>query len=334
MKRNINMLRTAVLAAVACLTAGLVQAATGAVAPLVSTQWVADNLSTIRDTGQARIRLIEVSAKGYDKGHIPGAVHMKWGRDTFDPTTDHMVLGLDQIERLMSRLAAPPSTHIVIYGGDGKPHFPARVYWTLKYWNYNKVSIMDGGKKKWLAEKREMTSVVPAIVPQGVTVAYPPNTSIRAQYSPDVISALATGKSIILDSRPERFYDGREYALNKWIRNGHITGAQNVPALAAMAEDNTYMKKEELQELYEEIPADKPVITYCDTGVLGAHAWFVMHELLGYTNVRLYDGSMREYANRFDTPMVPGTVYGKVPPGPIALVGRNCPPPETVAATP
>lgn len=292
--------------------------------PLVSTRWVADHLATIKNINQDEIRLIEVSKKGFEKGHIPGAVHMQWGRDTFDPTTDHMVLGLAQIERIMSEMAAGPETHVVIYGGDGKPHFPARVYWTLKFWNYPNVSIMDGGKAKWQRENRPMTAVVPSIAPRKVTVAYPPNTKIRALYSPDITYALASGKGVIIDSRPPRFYNGSEYAFNKWVRNGHISGAVNVFALDAMTGDKTYKGREELAELYGKIPADKPVITYCDTGVLGAHAWFVMHELLGYKNVKLYDGSMREYANRFDTPMVPGIVGGHVPATPLQLISNGC----------
>lgn len=287
--------------------------------PLVSTQWVQDQLATISDPNQTKIRLIEVSKK-YDQGHIPGALHIQWGGgETFDPSTDHMVLSLDQIERIMGNLNAPPSAHIVLYDGEDKVHFVARVYWTLKYWNYPNVSIMDGGKSKWQKENRPMSTEKPQVAAQRFEVSYPPNTAVRALYSPDIINALATGESVILDTRPEAFFTGETYSLDKWVRSGHITGAVNVPTLSAMKEDKTYKDVETLKSIYESaaITPDKKIITYCDTGVLGAHAWFVLHELLGYQNVKLYDGSMREYANRFDTPMQPGIVGGKFPKTPI-----------------
>ncbi len=289
--------------------------------PLVSTKWVNNNLATITNPNQSDIRLIEVSKKGYAQGHIPGAVHMKWGRDTFDPTTDHMVLNLNQMERIMGKLAAPPSARIVLYDGDGKVHHLARVYWTLKFWNYENVSIMDGGKALWQKENRPLTTDIMPISPQSFEISYPPNTKIRAMYSPDITGALATGDSLIIDSRSEAFYKGEKYSLNKWVRSGHITGAVNLPTLSTMNEDKTYMSKEEITDIFNEegITPDKKIITYCDTGVLGAHMWFVLHELLGYKNVKLYDGSMREYANRFDTPMEPGIIGGKFPNTPLQL---------------
>lgn len=198
-------------------------------------------------------------------------------------------------------------------------HHVARAYWTLKFWNYPNVSIMDGGKDKWQKEGRALTTDKTNVAPQRFEVAYPPNTKIRALYSPDITKALATRDSVIIDSRPEAFYNGEQYSLDKWVRSGHITSAVNVATLDAMNEDKTYKSLQELKELYldEQITPDKKIITYCDTGVLGAHSWFVLHELLGYKDVKLYDASMREYANRFDTPMEPGIVGGQFPKTPI-----------------
>ena len=281
------------------------------VKPLVTTQWVADNINSIK--------IIDVSKKGYAKGHIPGAVQVKWGSEVFAPETDHMVLGLAEIERVMSKMGITPDDHVVLYDGDGKPHHVMRVYWTLKYWHFPKVSVIDGGIALWQKEKRSVTTDVTKGSRTNVEVKYPPNTKIRAMYSPDIIYALATGKAVIVDSRPENFFKGEKYSLNKWVRSGHVTGAVNVPTLNSLNEDKTFKSVAELKAMYEKagITAEKNVITYCDTGVLATHGWFVMSELLGYKNVKVYDGSMREYANFFDTPMEPGVVGGQFPKTPI-----------------
>ncbi len=282
------------------------------VSPLVSTEWVADNLKGIT--------LIDVSKKGYAQGHIPGAVHLKWGSEVFAPETDHMVLGLAEIERVMGSKGVTPHDHVVLYDGDEKkPHHVTRVYWTMKYWNFPKVSIMDGGIYKWKQEKRPVTTEATKPSRIRAEVAYPPNTRIRAMYSPHITHALATGKSVILDSRPKAYFDGEKYSLKKWVRSGHITGSVNLAALGAANKDTTYKPVEELKAMHEKagLTADKSIITYCDTGVLGTHSWFVMSELLGYKNVSVYDGSIREFGNWFDTPMQPGVVGGEFPKGPI-----------------
>lgn len=281
------------------------------VQPLVTTQWVADNLKSIK--------IVDVSKKGYAEGHITGAVQIKWGSEVFAPETDHMVLGLAEIERVIGRMGVTPDDHIVLYDGDGSPHHVMRVYWTLKYWHFPKVSVMDGGIALWKKEGRPVATEMTSVARTSAEVKYPPNTNIRAMYSPDIIHALATGKSLVVDSRPAAFYQGEVYSLDKWVRSGHITGAVNVPTLDSLNEDKTFKSVAELKAMYEKagVTADKEIITYCDTGVLATHGWFVMSELLGYKNVKVYDGSMREYANMFDTPMKPGIVGGQFPKTPI-----------------
>jgi thiosulfate/3-mercaptopyruvate sulfurtransferase len=311
MKRSAKIVRLmSVFLLVFFMTASAVYAA-GAVQPLVTTQWVADNMKSIK--------IIDVSKKGYVKGHIPGAVQVKWSSEVFSPATDHMVLGLAEIERVIGKMGVTPNDHIVLYGGDVKSHYVTRVYWTLKYWNFPKVSVMDGGIALWQKEKRQVTTEVTKASRTNVEVKYPPNTKIRAMYSPDVIHALATGKSVIVDSRPAPFYNGEVYSLNKWVRSGHVTGAVNVSTQDSLNADKTFKPVAELKAMYEKagVTADKNIITYCDTGVLATHGWFVMSELLGYKNVKVYDGSMREYANMFDTPMEPGIVGGQFPKTPI-----------------
>ncbi len=314
MKRLVRIIElVSVLLLVTFIAASAVYAA-GAVQPLVSTKWVADNMESIK--------IIDVSKKGYAKGHIPGAVQVKWGSEVFAPETDHMVLGLAEIERVMGKMGITPDDHIVLYDGDGKPHHVMRVYWTLKYWHFPKVSVMDGGVALWQKEKRPVITEVKKASRTDVEVKYPPNTKVRAMYSPDIIHALATGKAVIVDSRPENFFNGEKYSLNKWVRSGHITGAVNVPTLNSLNEDKTFKSVAELKAMYEKagVTADKNIITYCDTGVLATHSWFVMSELLGYKNVKVYDGSMREYANMFDTPMEPGLVGGQFPETPIQAI--------------
>jgi thiosulfate/3-mercaptopyruvate sulfurtransferase len=287
--------------------------AASAVQPLVTTQWVADNMKSIK--------IVDVSKKEYAEGHIPGAVQIKWGSEVFAPETDHMVLGLSEIERIIGKMGVTPDDHIVLYDGFDKPHahYVTRVYWTLKYWHFSKVSIMDGGITLWQKEKRPVTTEATKASRTSVEVKYPPNTKIRAMYSPDIIHALATGKATIVDSRHESFFKGEKYSLNKWVRSGHVTGAKNVFTLDSMKADGTYKSTAEIKALFEKagVTADKSIITYCDTGVLATHGWFVMSELLGYKNVKVYDGSMREYANMFDTPMEPGIIGGQFPKTPI-----------------
>lgn len=308
MKRHVKIIG---LVSVLMLVSFIRAYADDAVQPLVTTQWVADNMNSIK--------VIDVSSKGYDKGHIPGAVQIKWGSEVFSPETDHMVLGLAEIERVMGKLGVTPNDHIVLYDGDGSPHQVTRIYWTMKYWHFPKVSVMDGGIALWEKEKRIVTAEATKAGRTNVEVIFPPNTKIRAMYSPDIMHALATGEATIVDARHESFYKGEKYSLDKWVRSGHIPGATNVFTLDSLNEDKTFKPVAELKALFEKagVTADKNIITYCDTGVLASHAWFVMSELLGYKNVKVYDGSMREYANMFDVPMDPGIVGGQFPKTPI-----------------
>ncbi|RJR29897.1 MAG: sulfurtransferase [Desulfobacteraceae bacterium] len=314
MKRNI-LLALLTLGMIAC---GASTALAAEVPPLVSTKWVAEKLDTLKTPGQTKIRLVEVGAK-YGEGHIPGAVQVKFPSEVFDPETDHMVVGLPEIERVLKSLGVTPGTHIVLYDGDGQPHQVSRFYWTLKYWNVERVSLMDGGKTLWEKENRPLTKDVPNVKRMNFEVKYPPNTKIRAMYSPHIVNALATGDPVILDCRAEKFFKGEVFSVDKWVRTGHLPGALNVFSMASVNGDREFKSKEELQKMYSEkgITPDKKIIAYCDTGVLASHAWFVLNDLLGYKNVSVYDGSMREYANRFDTPMEPGTVYEKFPKTPI-----------------
>jgi len=287
--------------------------------PLVSTDFVAANLDIIRDASQTEIRLVEVSKKGYDEGHIPGAVHIKWGSEVFSPETDHMILSHDEMETIMEKLGVTKDSHIIIYGGDAIDH-GTRFYWTLKYWNVPNIHLMDGTLAKWSAEKREITTEVPAVTKMSYSVSYPPNTGIRARLTPHVMQALAIPtKYDIIDARPAKYYEGKAYATNKWVRSGHIPGAKNLASPEETNnEDGSFKTKEELKAMFDEIgvTGNKPIIVYCNTGVRASDTWFVLAEILGYENVMNYDGSMREYANRLDLPIEPDNLYKDFPKGP------------------
>ena len=311
MKRLANNVRTILVFLMVSFMATSAVYAAGEVQPLVPPRWVAFNMKSIK--------VIDVSKKGYSRGRILGARHIKWDSEVFSPASDHMILGLSEIERIISKMGITPDDHIVLYDSDYKPHQVMWVYWTLKYWNFPKVSVMDGGLAQWKKEKRQVTTKITRVKRRNTEVEYPPNTKIRAMYSPDIIYALATGNAVIVDSRPEDFFIGEKKSLSKWVRSGHITGAVNVPAEDSLNKDMTFKSVAELKDMYEKagITDEKNIIIYSDTGVLAAQSWFVLSELLGYTNVKVYDGSLREYANMFDTPMEPGIIGGQFPKTPI-----------------
>ena len=297
-----------------------VAAATGSPEPLVTTSWVAQNLQTIENASQTQIRLVEVSPGNfYASGHIPGAVHVTMG-ELFAPGTDHMVLDYSQMEQVLKTLGVTPNTRIVLY--DEAPlYFAARFYWTLSYWNIANVSIMNGGTAAWKAEGKPLTKVVPAVKQLSYPLKYPPNTKIDALLHPDVMYGLATGKVLFVDTRPASYFNGQKIAVNKWERAGHIPGAVDITAPEGVTKDGKLLSDAELKTIFESkgVTPDKDIITYCNTGVRASLGWFILQELLGYPNVKNYDGSMREYANAFYLPMEPSSfdVYKNFPQSPI-----------------
>lgn len=287
--------------------------------PLVSMDWVQEHLDTIKDPSQTEIRLVEVSSGGYEEEHIPGAVHIQWGSEVFNPGTDHMIPDYGAMKAIMRKLGVTPDTLIVIY--SPKLDQATRFYWTLKYWNVEKVAIMNGEKEVWKKEGRPLTKDVPAVKPKDYPLEYPPNSKIYALLHPDVTYGLATGKVLFVDARPPAYYEGKKYSLTKWVRAGRIPGAVNVPAPEDVVKDGKLLPIDQLKKIFEEkgVTPDKDIIVYCNTGVRSSLGWFILHELLGYPKVKNYDGSMREYANEFYLPMEPSSfeVYDKFPKTPL-----------------
>jgi thiosulfate/3-mercaptopyruvate sulfurtransferase len=269
---------------------------------LVSTQWVADHLS------DPKIRLVEVDVdtSAYDQGHIPGAVGWNWQTQLQDSVRRDLA---DQkaFEALLGASGISNDTPVVVYG-DNNNWFAAWAFWQLKYYGHEKVLIMNGGRKKWVEEKRPLTTAKPTVSPAGYRVKTP-NASIRAKRD-DVFAAVEkkSGAQLVDVRSPEEF-SGKIIAppgmTETAQRAGHIPGAASIPWSQAVNEDGTFKNADALKQLYSSkgITGDREVIAYCRIGERSSHTWFVLKYLLGYNNVKNYDGSWTEWGNLIGAPI-------------------------------
>ncbi|MGI0047617.1 MAG: sulfurtransferase [Nitrosotalea sp.] len=271
---------------------------------LTDTETVAKNLSN------NSIRIVEVDydpENAYRQGHIQNASLIWWKRDINDPMTRDIVTK-SQFEELMSRNGITPDSEVILYG-DFNNWFAAFVFWIFKYYGHEKVKIMNGGRKKWEIEKREYTKEEPQIQ-KTKYVSKPPNEGLRA-YLFDVRRSLDKKDSVLVDVRSPKEFSGEitappEYPMEHAQRGGHIPGAHNIPWASAVNDtDGTFKAVEELQKNYETkgITSDKDVICYCRIGERSSHSWFVLKYLLGYPQVRNYDGSWTEWGNMIGNPI-------------------------------
>ncbi len=271
---------------------------------LVDTDWVSKNPPNDNQ------KLVEVDydpENGYRKGHIKGASLIWWKRDINDPVTRDIVDKL-QFEALMSRNGIKPDTEVVLYG-DFNNWFAAFAFWVFKYYGHKNVKIMNGGRKKWELEKKPYTTEEPQIVPTNYA-AQPPDEGLRA-YLFDVRRALARKEVAMVDVRSPKEFTGEitappEYPMEHAQRGGHIPGAQNIPwATAVNDADGTFKSVADLQQNYvpKGITPDKDIICYCRIGERSSHSWFVLKYLLGYPQVRNYDGSWTEWGNMIGNPV-------------------------------
>lgn len=271
---------------------------------LVDTEWVSKN------TPGEKIRLVEVDydpENGYRKGHISRATLIWWKRDINDPVRRD-IINKKQFEELMKRNGIKEDSEVILYG-DFNNWFAAFVFWVFKYYSHKNVRIMNGGRKKWELEKRPYTTEEPQVTPTPY-VAQPPNEGLRA-YLFDVKRAIEKKDTALVDVRSQKEFTGEitappEYPMEHAQRGGHIPEAQNIPwATAVNDADGTFKTYEELKQIYSSkgITPDKDVICYCRIGERSSHTWFVLKYLLGYPQVRNYDGSWTEWGNMIGNPV-------------------------------
>ena len=271
---------------------------------LTDTETVAKNLSN------KSIKIVEVDydpENAYRQGHIQGASLIWWKRDVNDPITRDIV-NKAQFEELMSRNGMTPDSEVILYG-DFNNWFAAFVFWIFKYYGHEKVKIMNGGRKKWELEKRTYTKDEPQIQ-KTKYISQPPNEGVRA-YLIDVRRAVDRKDTVLVDVRSPKEFSGEitappEYPMEHAQRGGHIPGASNIPWASAVNDaDGTFKAVDELRKIYESkgVTPDRDVICYCRIGERSSHTWFVLKYLLGYPQVRNYDGSWTEWGNMIGNPI-------------------------------
>ena len=267
---------------------------------LVRTDWLAERL------GQEGLVVAEVDENPdlYEEGHIPGAVKLHWRDDLQDPLRRDVV-DKAAFERLLGERGIGNDTTVVLYG-DKNNWFAAYAYWYLKLYGHADVRILDGGRQKWIDESRELTTDEPQVSTASYS-ARERDETIRARR--DAVRE-TIGRDALVDVRSPQEYSGELIAAPGYEqegaqRAGHIPTAQSIPWAQAVKDDGTFKSADELRELYgaKGITPDRSVTAYCRIGERSAHTWFVLRELLGYEDVRNYDGSWTEWGNLIDVPI-------------------------------
>ncbi len=271
---------------------------------LVDTETIANNLNNIS------LKIIEVDydpENAYKQGHLQGASLIWWKRDINDPLTRD-IISKSQFEDLLSRNGITAQSEVILYG-DFNNWFAAFVFWVFKYYGHEKVQIMNGGRKKWEIENRSYTKNEPPIQ-RTEYIAQPPNEGLRA-YLFDVRRALEKNDTVLVDVRSPKEFSGEitapaEYPMEHAQRGGHIPSANNIPWASVVNDvDGTFKSVEDIKKIYETkgVTPDKDVICYCRIGERSSHTWFVLKYLLGYPQVRNYDGSWTEWGNMIGNPI-------------------------------
>ena len=269
---------------------------------LVATDWLEEHLD------DATVRVIEVDedTTAYEKGHIRGAVAWNW-------TTDlHTDVGRDYKDQggfadLLSAAGVGAETTVVLYGGNNN-WFAAYAYWLLKLRGFDAVQLLNGGRKKWELESRELVDEVPSYEPSGHVFLGEERPELRA-FRDEVVAKVGSGTGFVDVRSPEEFR-GEKLAPDHLPQEqsqvpGHIAGAANIPWVQASNDDGTFKSADELRALYaaQGITADRDVVAYCRIGERSSHTWFALQELLGYPAVKNYDGSWTEYGSLVGVPV-------------------------------
>lgn len=270
---------------------------------IVSTEWVAQNLNN------PKIRLIESNEDTllYVQGHIPGAVHIDWVKDLNDPLRRDY-LDKDEFEKLCEANGISNDTILVFYG-DKNNWWACYALWVFKLFGHEDARIMDGGRLKWTQENRELTRDVPSYPKGSYKAKERADYKIRA-FRDQVLEHVRNNKPLVDVRSPAEFTGEKlhmpEYPQEGAMRGGHIPGAKSIPWAKAVKEDGTFKSAEELRQLYEAengFNQDQNIIAYCRIGERSSHTWFVLTYLLGYPNVRNYDGSWTEWGNSVGVPI-------------------------------
>jgi thiosulfate/3-mercaptopyruvate sulfurtransferase len=271
---------------------------------LVDTDWLEEHVD---DPG---LRIIEVDedTTAYEKGHIRGAVGWNWTND-LHARVGRDYVGRDELGDLLSRAGVGPDTTVILYGGNNN-WFAAYAYWILKLRGVENVKLLNGGRKKWELESRELTQDVPSYEPTGYTVSGPERPEIRALRD-EVLSKV--GGTTFVDVRSPEEFRGEKIAPDHLPQEqaqvpGHIPGSANIPWAKAANDDGTFRSADELRTLYAEqgVSGDGEVIAYCRIGERSSHTWFALTELLGFDAVKNYDGSWTEYGSLVGAPVEKG----------------------------
>lgn len=267
---------------------------------LATTEWVAAHAN------DANVRMVEVDVdtKAYSDGHVPGAIAWAWNSQLADPVRRD-ILPPHEFEQLMANSGIANDTTVIIYG-DSNNWFAAWAFWQMKIYGHRDARLMNGGRKKWLAEGRELSTDVPQ--PERADYkAAAPDWSLRA-----FLAQVQTSHAALVDVRGPQEFTGEILAPpglpETCQRGGHIPGARNIPWGKACNEDGTFKSADELRALYaaEDIDGSKPVIAYCRIGERSSHSWFALKYLLGFDNVTNYDGSWTEWGNLVGAPVERG----------------------------
>jgi thiosulfate/3-mercaptopyruvate sulfurtransferase len=278
---------------------------------LVDGDWLQQHLN------HPSIRVVESNEDVllYDTGHIPGAVHIDWRGDLQDDLVRDYIMP-EQFAEVCSRNGITPATTVIFYG-DKSNWWACYALWVFRLFGHTNVKVLDGGRDKWIADKRPMTRGKPAYPRSKYPV--PParhDEEIRAFYEETL--AFSQARKPLIDVRSPGEYSGEithmpEYPQEGVLRGGHVPGARSVPWKMAANADGTFKSYEELRTIYSDqlgLDPASDVIAYCRIGERSSHTWFVLTYLLGYHRVRNYDGSWTEWGNRVRSPIVKGTEPG------------------------
>lgn len=278
---------------------------------LVSTEWVQQHL----DDPNIRLVEVDVDTTATDSGHIRGAIGFNW-QTQLQHQVRRDIITQEEFEQLLSE-SGIGNQHTVVLYGDNNNWFAAYAFWLFTIYGHENLYLMDGGRKKWVAENRPLTTERPNYARTQYR-AKEPNLHIRA-FSTQVMQGLNSPHVALVDVRSPQEFTGEVIAppgmTETAQRGGHIPGAVNIPWSQAVNEDGTFKSADELRALYagKGVTPDKQVIAYCRIGERSSHTWFVLRYLLGYTDVRNYDGSWTEWGNLVGAPIEREILKAKAP---------------------